>query len=412
MIKTFLFDPQNTGRMKYSKGKKELPELVWKTKLPSFPEYGPESNCIIDEIGNIYFGCHNGNFYSLDNSGKVRWSYYTEGKIYSSPSFIKDGRIVVGSGSGFLYCFDRNGNLEWVYKVTNQRKSSNSDGVVTRSFKVIQSVYGKIRKKYINHQHADGFYTRALKEKTTSIWSSPKVLNDNTVIISGVGVGLHAVDGLEGKQKWQYNLGNPKYHIAGPVIDSNENIYIPSKTRYLHCLDSKGGLKWVHDSESNYHAWAAPTIDEKKKLVFYSRSLGEKKAVLYAVDLDGYLVWSKLINAAVRGSVTVSNLDYLLIGDFSGELHFISKNDGSIKKSISLTNARKGLWTTSSVDSNGNIFISVKETRYSGIVFCLDYEGNILWAYKTGKALSTPVLDKQGRLYFGNWNGEFICLQT
>ena len=412
MSDTFLFDSQNTGRMKYSKGDKETPELVWKTKLPSFPEYGPESNCIIDENGNLYFGCHNGNFYSLNNSGSVRWSFYTGGKIYSSPSFIEGGGIVVGSGSGYLYCFDVSGNLQWAYKVTNQKKSSNSAVVVNCTFEVIRSIYGRVRKRFINYQHADGFYTRSLNEKTISIWASPKVLNDSTVIISGAGVGLHAVNGLDGERKWEYNLGNPNYHIAGPVIDSNKNIYIPSKTRYLHCLDSKGDLNWIHDSESNYHAWAAPSIDEKNKRVFYSRSLDEKKAVLYAVDLDGNLVWSKQLNAAVRGSAAVSNLDYILIGDFSGKLHFISKIDGNIKKSISLTNARRGLWTTPSIDTNGNIFISVKETRYSGIVYCLDNEGNILWEYKTGKALSTPVLDKQGRLYFGNWNGEYICLQT
>jgi|GEM_PF-601215 len=412
MSDTFLFDLQNTGRMKYSKGDKLEPELIWKTQLPSFPEYGAESNCIIDDDGNLYFGCHNGVFYSLDITGKIRWTFFTGGKIYSSPTFIHDDGVVVGSGSGYLYCFSRCGNLKWTYRITHKKDIKSQYSIVDLSYRITRSIYSKVRETIMNYIHTDGYYSKNINEKTIAIWASPKVLDSNTILLSGSGIGLHAVNAFNGQKKWSYNLGSPSYHIAGPVIDSENNIYIPSKTRYLHCIDEEGTIKWVHDSKSNYHAWSTPTIDEEKRLLFYSRSLGEKKAIIYALNFEGDLIWSVKINAAVRGSASISYLDYILIGDFKGRLLFINKNNGSIIREVSLTKAERGLWTTPSIDKKGNIYISVKETRYSGLIYCLDSEGNILWNYKTGKALSTPVLDGNGRLYFGNWNGEYICLQT
>ena len=411
MVNTYLFDQQNTGRMPYAKGLKKNPELVWKRKLPSYPEFGPESNCIIDNNGNLYFGCHNGLFYCLNNNGEIRWSFFTGGKIYSSPTFLSDNEIVFGSGSGYLYCINKKGALQWTYQLAHN-KEIKSKGLVKLSHNFVDYIFNSIRSTLINIEHSEGFFTRSYKEKMVYIWASPKVVSNGMVLISGVGKGLHAINGENGKLLWTYNLGYPIYHIAGPAVDDNDNIYIPSKTRYFHCVDSNGNNKWVYDTKSNYHAWAAPTIDEENGMIYFSRSFKEGKAIIYALDKSGNLVWSKNINSGVRGSATISRMNYILIADFRGNLNFISKTNGETIKTIKLTNAQRGLWTTPSIDKHNNIFVSTKETRYSGNIFCLNKDGEILWKYKTGKALSTPVLDFNSRLYFGNWNGEFICLQT
>ena len=49
---------------------------------------------IFDSEGNLYFGCHDGAFYSLGPSGKLRWCSLTGQKIYSSPSIFMAKALV------------------------------------------------------------------------------------------------------------------------------------------------------------------------------------------------------------------------------------------------------------------------------------------------------------------------------
>ena len=87
--------------------------------------------------------------------------------------------------------------------------------------------------------------------------------------------------------------------------------------------------------------------------------------------------------------------------------------NGTILKSLILSYANeRALWTTPSIDSKGNIFVSTKDTRHSGTLYCIDDNANIIWSYSTGKSLTTPVIDQYGRIYVGSWNGEFLCLDT
>jgi outer membrane protein assembly factor BamB len=70
------------------------------------------------------------------------------------------------------------------------------------------------------------------------------------------------------------------------------------------------------------------------------------------------------------------------------------------------------LWTTSAITACGHILITSKASWEAGAVHCLSAEGEPVWKYELGKALSTPVIDASGRLYVGTWDGEMVCLQT
>ena len=102
----------------------------------------------------------------------------------------------------------------------------------------------------------------------------------------------------------------------------------------------------------------------------------------------------------------------MIVCDFSGFLYFLSKKSGAKLNVVKLSDASRALWTTPSIDQNGNIFIATKDTPHSGSLYCIESNGEITWRYKTGKSLSTPVLDHCGRIYFGSWNGDYLCLQT
>jgi outer membrane protein assembly factor BamB len=71
--------------------------------------------------------------YAIDMKGNVRWTFETQGEIWSSPSFNGD-KIFVGSDDGFLYCLDLDGSLQWKTQLNGKIRSSSpclsSDGFI------------------------------------------------------------------------------------------------------------------------------------------------------------------------------------------------------------------------------------------------------------------------------------------
>lgn len=393
---TYLFDSNCSGRLKYYGGHLKQPNLIWKYQLRSYPPYAPESMPAFDMQGNIYFGAHDGCFYSLTPNGNLRWIFKTGAKIQSSPCIIDKIGVFVASGDGYFYSFSFNGNLRWVYEIGHNKKTQ-----------------GLVKKTIERHMLKKKMYDPDRKKiRNCRIWASPKVCSNNSILISGLGIGLHAIDAEKGSLKWLFDLGGFQYNKANAALGENQNIYIPSHRRYLHCITADGVHKWCHDTKTSYDSWAGPSVDSKKATIYFPLSYREEKGIVFALDPNGNIRWKRKLPCALRGSVTICYDNYILVGGFNGVLYFLSKKNGDILHFIQLSNANRGLWTTASVDPNGTIFLTTKDTPTNGSVYSIDPSGKIIWRYKTGKALSIPVLDSQSRLYAGTWNGDFLCLQT
>lgn len=68
--------------------------------------------------GRVFFGSTVDNkVYALDaGTGKLIWTFFTEGPVRTSPTFWKN-RVYVGSDDGYVYCLKaRNGKLVWKYR--------------------------------------------------------------------------------------------------------------------------------------------------------------------------------------------------------------------------------------------------------------------------------------------------------
>ena len=72
----FLFNQYRNAQQNFAAGERVI-SLNWKTDLRTNPEFGAESTAAIDENGNLFFGSHSGNFYSLDKKGSIRWIFTT-----------------------------------------------------------------------------------------------------------------------------------------------------------------------------------------------------------------------------------------------------------------------------------------------------------------------------------------------
>lgn len=393
---TFLFDAQRTGRMPYSGGTLEQPQLVWRFQAPSYPPKGPESSPVFDARGNVYFGSHDGCYYSLDNNGVLRWMFKTGDKVYSSAA-IQGDRIVVCSGDGNCLCFDLNGVLQWAYNTADYFKTAKNRVLAKLSLAQTKAA-GKdqVRKK----------------PWVTRCWSSPLITPDGTVYITGYGLGLHALSLDDGSLQWQYDLGSPRNHLSGVALSADGDIFVASQRNHVHCLNSSGTVLWRKDIPPKFDTWGNPTVDTFTGTVYFPISQQESNGWIQAFDVAGNLQWSQNIPGGLRGSVAISQGDYVVAGGLNGNLYFLNKADGAIVNEINFARTERGLWTTPSFDAQGDIYLTVKETRHKGALYRLDSSGNTRWKYSCGKALSVPVIDAQARVYFGSWTGHFLCLQT
>jgi outer membrane protein assembly factor BamB len=150
----------------------------------------PSSFPAIDYDGTIYFGCEN-NCYAVTHNGKVKWSFSTEGKVFSSPAIGPDGTIYFGSRDGGIYAVDREGKLKWRY--------GTGEGIC----------------------------------------SSPAVAADGTVYIGSDDGYLYALS-PKGKLKWKYKTGGAIY--SSPAIDSDGTVYIGSTDGYLYAIQGSAPL--------------------------------------------------------------------------------------------------------------------------------------------------------------------------
>lgn len=385
----FLFDKSRHGRQSF-KSTDSQPKVKWKTDLRTNPPYGAESTAVIDEDGNLYFGSHSGNFYSLSKIGEIRWVFTTKEKIYSSP-LLKNDSVIFAGGDGFLYCFSLSGDIKWKFDLAKQA--------------------GKMfRKKTLERWlHIPFTYDFEKKKNITfKCWSSPNIIDDK-IYISGYGKGLYCID-LEGREIWSHDLGFPRYQLSGVAINEQNTIFLGSRSGKSYAFTPDGKKLWEIGVRKNWEPWGNPVVCNLKQRVYFFFSKRESSGVIVCTDFAGNQVWELGIGS-IRGSCCVSHDgESIFCCDLDGFLYRIDTNSGKILKKNKITTTKRGLWITPSLDSAGDILLSTKDSPNKGRVIKFDRSLNIIWEFSTNKVLSVPIVLKSGEILFGSWDGYYYCI--
>lgn len=78
--------------------------------------------------GNIFFGSHDGYFYSINSEGKLNWKFNTYNRISASAAIDRDGTIYFGNRNGKLYALNSSsGERVWSLQVTSGLSKLNLD---------------------------------------------------------------------------------------------------------------------------------------------------------------------------------------------------------------------------------------------------------------------------------------------
>jgi len=176
-----------------------------------------------DDINNptVYFGSSDGKFYALDaGTGKLRWSFKTNGIIHSSPAAYH-GKVYFGSWDTYLYALNAaDGKLVWKFKTADQPVYHLLEGIQASPTCGNGMVYFGAR---------DGYFYALNAEKGTQVWkysaNSSWILTTAAVQNNTVYFGTSdtyqfvAADAHTGKPKFVYK-GNG-YLYSSPALSAN-----------------------------------------------------------------------------------------------------------------------------------------------------------------------------------------------
>jgi eukaryotic-like serine/threonine-protein kinase len=388
----------------------------------------------------------------------VKWSFKTDGKVFSSP-VICNNKVFVGSDDSFIYALNTSdGSLSWKFKTGGRVSSSvavfNSkiyavsfDGYIYCLAQNSGNMLWKFRSAGERVFEAPGIHglpekDRILKDPWDMFLSSPVVANGSVFFGCGSGV-CYALDCDSGKKEWEFATSGV---IHSSPAYSDSTVFFGSWDSYMYALNSNNGLlRWKYKTGTDtvyYNQVGFQSSPVVYKGVVYS---GCRDANVWALDAKtGELKWKyynngswvivtpaihndtlyfttsdthKLIALATSTGKELYKADcrtygfsspaitdgLVYAGNFGGSLiAFNTKNGNSVwefKTQAAMLN-RDQLLTVKGEFDFPKIF---KENTYDGMVQAM----NIL--YSLGSILSSPAVS-EGVIYFGSTDGKIYAL--
>ena len=179
--------------------------LLWKRPLPDRAESSP---VVIGR--SIYFGCEDGNLYSLSTvNGNVRWATPLGGPVKAAPAYYR-GVLYVGDYGGYMNAVRaKDGKLVW---------QSDSLG--------------------------QGFGTSG------AFYSTPAVAFGR-VYAGNNDTRVYSFDRRDGTIAWTYSTGG--YAYSGPAVartsHTGPTVYIGSFDGNVYAFNAKNGVpRWIHSA--------------------------------------------------------------------------------------------------------------------------------------------------------------------
>ena len=164
---------------------------------------------------------------------KPKWTFMTEGSVWSSPAIGKNGIIYVGSSDNYIYALYPDGAFKWRFNTGGGGRSSpaiGSDGTI-----------------YVG---SDDHYIYAINPNGTLKWrfktrgpvdSSPAIGGDGTIYVGSIDSYLYAIN-PNGTLKWKFKTGGGVW--SSPAISSNGIIYVGSHDGSVYAINPDGTLQW------------------------------------------------------------------------------------------------------------------------------------------------------------------------
>jgi outer membrane protein assembly factor BamB len=190
----------------------------------------------------VYVGADDGTLYTLDPSGRIRWTYHAKGAIERAPETAGD-MVYVATAADHLFALDAtSGKWRWQYE------RETPEGF---------TIHGYAGPRVLGNEvligFSDGYLVSlsggsgeivwarslaAVSDQFVDVDSTPAVRGD-VVYASSYSGGLHALNARDGTVRWRLGIEG-----VGTVRPIGDRLYFAAPRQGLHAVDLDGHVIW------------------------------------------------------------------------------------------------------------------------------------------------------------------------
>jgi outer membrane protein assembly factor BamB/predicted phosphodiesterase len=316
--------------------------------------------CLAGEL--LIYTNTNGEIKAADSStGKIVWTYKTNGKIYSTPTVYKN-TVWCASTDSCLYGLNLN-NGKKRFKLKTE-KAVVASPVCTNEKVILAGGDGHCRAWMVTN----GKLAWDFNGIKNFVVTRPLV-KDRTVFFGSWGNEFYAIDIQNGTLKWKWTNGQTN-RMFSPAqvwpVASHGRIYLASPDRYMTVLDEKtGNVVWRYNDPENR--------------VRESIGISEDGNTVYAKTMDGKIL-------AIDATVSERKVKWISSGEDMGY----------------------ELAPTAIPEKNGIVYAPTDK----GLIYAYRAtDGRFLWKYRISSALINMILPTDhNEIYVSAMDGKLVKL--
>ena len=279
---------------------------------------------------SVYAAGNNGDLLRIKSAnGKTLWRVDTKAPL-SGGVGVGENMVLVGTSKGSVLAYDIEGKPLWQSKVSSEVLSAPQ---AAGEFVVVRSGDSRI----FGLDARDG--SRRWEYQTTppslTLRANPGVIIVDNLVIAGMPAGkLVVLNITNGGLVWETVVAAPKgdneleriTDISGsPLVEPGRVCAATFQGRAACYETQKGGQLWARPA-SSVGSLAADDLS-----VYLSEDTGS----VVALDRNtGASVWKQDKLAYRNLSAPLATKDYIVVGDYEGQLHFLKFEDGSFAARI------------------------------------------------------------------------------
>ena len=274
----------------------------------------------------VYVANADGELFRLDSvSGKKVWKIDTGIKI-SGAVGAGEGLVVVGGLKSELVAFDEDGKVRWASKVSSEVLSAPQ---IVNGMVVVRTSDGRIAALSAQDGKRQWLYERATP--TLIVRSHAGVVVQRGMVFAGFAAGkLAAISLTNGAVVWESAVSQPRGNtelerisdITSLPAVNNDSVCAVAFQGRIACFDIKqGALLWSRDVSS----------DKGIALLNNHLYVSDAEGTILALDKSsGSTLWKNDQLFMRQPAAPYLMEKFVLVGDYEGYLHTLSRDDGSL----------------------------------------------------------------------------------
>jgi len=319
-----------------------------------------------------------------------KWSFLSNGAIYSSPVLGSDGTCYVGTLNNQLVAIQSTGVQKWAFTAGGAIQA-------TPAICADGTIYAGALDNNLYVVNADGTLKRTFSTGGP-IHASATIASDGTVYVASDDNKLYALNG-DGTLRWSYPLGTPTVSSAAyssPAVGTDGTVYIGSRDNNVYAIKPNGTLSWSYATRGPIYS--SPAIGADGSIY-----IGSSDQRLYAFNADGSVQWTAYTQGAVNSTPAIGADGTIVVGSNDAKVYAFTAAGGR-KWSYTTNN-----WVISSpaIDVAGNVYVG----SLDGLLYAVSSSGTLKWTLGTrGWVYSSPAIGTDGTIYVGSYDGNVYAV--